>query len=187
MTENLAADTAGQRRPRSASSTAATTPIRSASRTSAGSIVGGTIEESGIPTIGIAQSIDPGNFDHGGDGAGAARHAVASRATDDSSFNDYIKPDSDRVEVRRARRWATSSSHEAGHYLGNWHVDQFNDVPNLMDQGGNFPLLFGVGPDKVGGTADDPDVDFGEDILNPNEGFTGIEDTLTRVTWALHP
>jgi hypothetical protein len=25
-------------------------------------VVGGTIEESGIPTIGIAQSIDPGNF-----------------------------------------------------------------------------------------------------------------------------
>ena len=53
------------------------------------------------------------------------------------------------------------ASHEAGHYFGNWHVDQFNDVLNLMDQGGNFPLLYGVGPDRVGGTADDPDVDFG--------------------------
>ena len=49
-----------------------------------------------------------------------------------------------------------------------------------MDQGGNFPVLFGVGPDGIGGTADDPDVDFGEDVLNPSEGFTGIEDTLTR-------
>ena len=50
-----------------------------------------------------------------------------------------------------------------------------------MDQGGNFPLLFGVGPDGVGGTADDPDVDFGEDVFNPSEGFTGIEDTLGRI------
>jgi hypothetical protein len=38
------------------------------------------------------------------------------------------------------------------------------------------PPTFGVGPDEVGGTADDPDVDFGEDVFNPNESFTGIED-----------
>ena len=54
-----------------------------------------------------------------------------------------------------------------------------------MDQGGNFPLLYGVGPDGIGGTADDPDVDFGEDTFNPNEGFTGIEDTLSRIAMAV--
>ena len=58
---------------------------------------------------------------------------------------------------------------------------------NLMDAGGNFQLLFGVGPDGIGGTADDPDVDFGEDLLSPFEGFTGIEDTAARTRWALHP
>ena len=55
-----------------------------------------------------------------------------------------------------------------------------------MDQGGNSALLFGVGPDGVGGTADDVDVDFGEDVFNPNEGFTGIEDTAARTAWGLH-
>ena len=40
-----------------------------------------------------------------------------------------------------------------------------------MDQGGNFPLLFGVGADGIGGTADDPDVDFGKDRLRPGRGF----------------
>ena len=54
-----------------------------------------------------------------------------------------------------------------------------------MDQGGNFPVMFGVGPDDVGGTADDPDVDFGEDAFNPGEGFTGTEDTLSRVAAVL--
>ena len=54
-----------------------------------------------------------------------------------------------------------------------------------MDQGGNFPVLYGVGPDGVGGTADDTDVDYGEDPLNPNEGFVGIEDTLTRTAFGL--
>ena len=45
--------------------------------------------------------------------------------------------------------------------------------------------MFGVGPDGVGGTADDTDVDFGDDVLNPNEGFTGTEDTLTRTAFGL--
>jgi hypothetical protein len=78
-------------------------------------------------------------------------------------------------------------SHEAGHFVGSWHVDQFNDVLNLMDQGGNFPLLYAVGPDGIGGTADDPDVDFGGDLFNPNEGFTGIENTAFRTLWGCTP
>ena len=56
-----------------------------------------------------------------------------------------------------------------------------------MDQGGNFPLLFGVGPDGVGGTADDPDFDFGSDTFNPGEGFTGSEDTAANTKWGLSP
>jgi hypothetical protein len=27
------------------------------------------------------------------------------------------------------------TAHEAGHILGNWHVDQFDQKANLMDQG----------------------------------------------------
>ena len=56
-----------------------------------------------------------------------------------------------------------------------------------MDQGGNFPLLYGVGADGIGGTADDPDVDFGNDVFNPGEGFTGLENTAARTLWGLHP
>ena len=54
-----------------------------------------------------------------------------------------------------------------------------------MDAGGNFPLLYGVGPDGIGGNADDPDVDFGVDRFNLFEGFTGLEDTLSRSTWGM--
>ncbi|MEJ7707151.1 MAG: hypothetical protein WKF82_07630 [Nocardioidaceae bacterium] len=56
-----------------------------------------------------------------------------------------------------------------------------------MDQGGNFAKMFGVGPDRVGGTDDDRDVDFGEDHLNPEGGFTGMEDTLNNTAWAFRP
>ena len=70
--------------------------------------------------------------------------------------------------------------------MGSFHVDQFNDVLNLMDQGGNFPLLYGVGDDGIGGTADDPDVDFGDDTYNPNEGFTGPGEHPQQQRLGLH-
>jgi len=148
-------------------------------------IVGGTIEESGVDTIGIAQSIDPGNFETE-ETALILLDVVSGPAGDEASFNHYLRPSSDRVKFV-GTALGNIASHEAGHYLGNWHVDQFNDVLNLMDQGGNFPLLYGVGRDGIGGTADDPDVDFGEDVFNPNEGFTGIENTAARTLWGLHP
>lgn len=147
-------------------------------------IVGGTIAQSGIDTIGIAQSIDPGNF-------GKEETAIVlldvlsdSDPENDASLNYYLRPRSNTIKFI-GTAVGNVTSHEAGHFFGDWHVDQFNDTLNLMDQGGNFPLLFGVGRDGVGGTADDPDVDFGEDVFNPNEGFLGIEDTATRISAAL--
>ena len=147
-------------------------------------IVGGTINESGIPTIGIAQSIDPGNY--GTEETALVLLDVLSDPSvefGDPSLNTYMTPASDRVTFV-GRAIGNIVAHEAGHFFGDWHVDQFNDQANLMDQGGNFPLMFAVGPDGVGGTADDTDVDFGEDALNPNEGFVGVEDTLTRLSFA---
>jgi hypothetical protein len=153
-------------------------------------IIGGTIDESGVDTIGIAQSIDPGNFDTEETALILLDVLSGPPQTEpespDPSLNAYITSASNRVKFV-GTAVGNVASHEAGHYLGNFHVDQFNTVLNLMDQGGNFPLLFGVGADGVGGTADDPDVDFGPDTLNPNEGFTGVEDTKTRVRWGLAP
>lgn len=142
-------------------------------------VVGGTIDESGIPTIGISQTIDPGNFETE-ETALVLLDVLSDPAGDDASLNTYITPATDKVAFV-GRALGNVISHEAGHFFGNWHVDQFNDIPNLMDQGGNFPVMFGVGPDNIGGTDDDIDVDFGEDAFNPGEGFTGTEDTLSRV------
>ena len=149
-------------------------------------IVGGTIDESGIKTIGIAQSIDPGNYETE-ETALILLDILSSPADEDfgdASINFYLRPQSDVIDFV-GQVLGNITSHEAGHYLGNFHVDQFNDVPNLMDQGGNFPILYGVGPDGIGGTPDDIDVDFGVDVLNPGEGFTGFEDTLTTTAWGL--
>ncbi|MFC0527384.1 PPC domain-containing protein [Phytohabitans kaempferiae] len=146
-------------------------------------VVGGTIDESGVPTIGIAQTIDPGNFATE-ETALVLLDVLSDPAGDDASLNTYITPASDKVAFV-GRALGNVVSHEAGHFFGDWHVDQFNDIPNLMDQGGNFPVMFAVGPDGVGGTADDIDVDFGEDAFNPGEGFTGTEDTLSRIVFGV--
>jgi hypothetical protein len=145
-------------------------------------IVGGTIEQSGISTIGIAQFIDPGNF--GLEDSAVVLLDILSDPSGAAALNTYITPASDKIEFI-GRAIGNVVAHEAGHLLGNYHTDTFNAVPNLMDAGGNFPGLFGVGPDNIGGTADDVDYDFGEDTLFPSEGFTGTEDTLNTSAWGL--
>lgn len=149
-------------------------------------IIGGTIAQSGVDTIGIAQSIDPGNFAHEETALVLLDIVSDPDTTYAPSFNAYLTPASDKVKFI-GTALGNVTSHEVGHFVGSFHVDQFNDVLNLMDQGGNFPLLYGVGDDGIGGTADDPDVDFGIDTYNPNEGFTGLENTLNNSAWAFVP
>ncbi|GAA0807646.1 PPC domain-containing protein [Spirilliplanes yamanashiensis] len=146
-------------------------------------IIGGTVDESGVDTIGIAQTIDPGNFNTQ-ETALVLLDYLSEPAGESYTLNTYLTPASDRIAFV-GRAFGNVVSHEAGHFFGNWHVDQFNPHPDLMDQGGNFPNMFGVGPDGVGGTADDIDVDFGHDDFNPGEGFTGVENTLGRVVFGV--
>ena len=145
-------------------------------------IVGGTIAESGISTIGIAQFIDPGNF--GNEDSALVLLDIMSDPSGAASLNTYLRPESQKIQFL-GRAIGNVISHEMGHLLGSYHTNTFNAVPNLMDAGGNFPGLFGVGPDNIGGTADDVDYDFGEDAYDPNEGFLGTDDTLNTSAWAL--
>jgi hypothetical protein len=152
-------------------------------------IVGGTIPESGIPTIGIAQSIDPGNFQRE-ESALVLLDAISEPSVPGDpdaapySLNTYLTAQSNRLAFV-GRAVGNVVSHEVGHTIGNWHTDNSNPQASLMDAGGNFPLLFGVGADGVGGTKDDPDVDFVTDTFDLFEGFSGQENTQARSIWAL--
>ncbi len=147
-------------------------------------VVGGTIAESGIPTLGVASAIDPGNFGHEDD-ALVLLDLLSAPIPDPNSINTYLAAGTaDRIRLI-AQGLANIISHEAGHYLGNYHTDQFNDSANIMDQGGNLPNILGAGVDELLGTSDDVDVDFGIDLLVPNEGLTGMEDTLNNTAFGL--
>jgi hypothetical protein len=148
-------------------------------------VVGGTVDESGVETIGIAESIDPGNFET--EETAVVLLDILSGPAGDSqaALNRYLTPASDRIAFL-GQALSNVIAHEAGHFFGNFHTDNRDDLPNVMDAGGTgFATLFGVGPDGVGGTADDVDVDFGYGPFIPSEGYRGTEDTLGRIAFGV--
>ncbi|MEM8994917.1 MAG: hypothetical protein AAGF23_09010, partial [Acidobacteriota bacterium] len=143
-------------------------------------LVGGTIAELGIPTIGIAQSIDVGNFE-ASETAVVLLDLLSGSSFDPNSLNGFsIDPSQTKTEFV-GRSLGNIIAHEVGHYTGAFHTEQLNPQADLMDRGGNLPNTLGVGPDLVFGTADDVDVDFGHDLYNDAEGFAGFESTLAVI------
>jgi hypothetical protein len=147
-------------------------------------VVGGTVAEAGIATVGIAESIDPGNFAHE-ESAVVLQDLLSQPAGPAVSINTYLTPQSDRTRFI-GTAIGNVVAHELGHYLGVWHTDNTNTTVNLMDAGGaGIANFFGVGPDGVGGTADDTDTDLVTDVFRPLEGFTGTEDSINRIAFGL--
>jgi hypothetical protein len=145
-------------------------------------VVGGTFDESGIGQIGTAQSVDPGNFAH--EETALVQLDLVSLPDGAFSFNQYLTAQSNRVAFV-GQALGNLISREIGHLVGNLDTDPDSPAANLMDADGNFPGLFGVGSDGLGGTADDVDVDFGKDNYAPATGLTGTQDTLNTAAWGL--
>ncbi len=145
-------------------------------------IVGGTIPQLGVGTIGIAESVDPGNF-RTGETAFVLLDLLSAPFFNPNSLNSFpLAPGASIIDLVGIGV-GNIAAHEAGHILGNFHTENMVTVENIMDLGGNLPNTVGVGPDSVFGSTDDVDVDFGVDIYLPDEGFTGIEDTLNTVVF----
>ena len=144
-------------------------------------IVGGSIGELGIPTIGIAQSIDPGNFAPAETGIVLLDLLSGSAPSPDSLNTIPLDPSVSRIDLV-GLALGKIAAHEAGHLLGNFHTELAAVRPNVMDRGGNLGNTLGLGPDGIFGTADDETVRFGDDHYEFSERFAGIEDTRTVVT-----
>ena len=149
-------------------------------------IVGGTIAESGISTIGIAQSIDPGNFEPG-ESALILLDLLSAPVGNPNSLNQFaVSSGSSKINLV-ATGLANITVHEAGHYLGNWHTENSSAGagPSIMDRGGNLPGTVGVGSDLTFGSDDDIDVDLIPDLFSFIEGFSGTEHTNEKTAFAL--
>lgn len=147
-------------------------------------IVGGTIDETGIFTIGISQSIDIGNFNRQ-ESALVLLDTLSGPDFDPNSLNwFFLAPGTTKIDLV-GTGVGNIAAHEAGHFFGNFHTENQVTPPNIMDKGGDLSNLIGAGFDHVFGSGDDTDVDFGEDFYEPTEGFAGTEDTLNAVAFGL--
>jgi len=148
-------------------------------------IVGGTIAQFGIGTIGIAEFIDPGN--HGReDTAVVLLDLLSAGAGNPNSINGIPRAAGTTIIDAIGIVTGNIVTHELGHLLGNWHTENGNALACLMDRGGLPVTVFaGVGPDGILGTADDLDVDFEQDTYESDEVFTGTEWTDLRTAFGL--
>ena len=146
-------------------------------------IVGGSVAEFGIPTTGIAQSIDVGNFDTT-ETAFVLLDRLSGQTPHPNDLNAIPRAPGVSIIDVIGVGVGEITAHEAGHYLGCWHTDAFNPVPNIMDQGVNLRFsLFGVGDDGIFGTDDDNNAQFVVDEFTPEEEFTGFEDTRNTIAF----
>lgn len=143
-------------------------------------IIGGTQTELGIGTIGIAQSIDVGNFD-------TTESAVTLLDNINTFWGPIPRAANVPLEDVLVDAIASVSVHEAGHFFGGWHTLPFNGPSQIMDTGGNIAGLIGVGADGIYGTPDDTDVQFGTDTYDPFASSIpfGQQNSAATLAWGL--
>jgi hypothetical protein len=149
-------------------------------------IVGGTIAESGISTIGIAQWIDPGNFSR--DDTAIILLDRLSTNGDSVAIQGFARDPGFSLIDAIGRVTGNICAHEAGHYLGCWHTQNENSTPNIMDQGGGFSFVTsipGLGDDGIMGTADDNPTEFVVDEFETEGIGVGFEICNQRIGTAL--
>jgi len=152
--------------------------------------VSGTINESFINTIGIASTIDPGNYAVN-DTALVLLDVLSAPASGISgeftfSLNDVeLAPGVSKQELVTTVL-GNIIAHEAGHYIGNFHTDGFNPQQNIMDEGpGGLFNLAGIGESGIFGADDQLDVGFFDDLYSVREGFAGDENTTVNTAFGL--
>jgi hypothetical protein len=148
-------------------------------------VVGGSIAELGIATIGIAESIDVGNFAAEESAVVLLDQLSDPNVDNPNSLNHYALASGVSLVDLVGVVVGNIVAHEAGHLFGNFHTDNASLRLDLMDRGGTLSGVMGSGEDGIFGTADDIDVGFGQDAFAPEEGFTGTEDTLNVVAFGL--
>ena len=147
-------------------------------------IVGGSQEELGLTTVGIAESIDVGNFK-----LNETAIVLLDVLTDPTLDNSFASVDrAPHVSMADLLGLALGNviAHEAGHLFASFHTEDEDGPVQLMEASPNAGAFIGVGPDGILGTADDHDVDLGKSPYKALEGYTGVQDTRSAVAFGLY-
>ena len=146
-------------------------------------IIGGTSEELGFTTVGIAESVDVGNFVL--EETAVVLLDLLSTPGNSNSLDQVPLAAGVTIIDLLGVALGNIISHEAGHLFANFHTGHPDFPPNIMDRQPNLMDFVGVGPDEVFGSADDVDVDLGPAPFSVDEGFTGLEDTRNAIAFGL--
>jgi len=144
-------------------------------------IVGGTQQQLGIGTIGIAESIDPGNFERE-ETAVILLDILSDAGFSIAAQNQGLAPGATIIDAI-TRGVGNIATHEAGHYLGVFHTNNANGTACLIDSGGGLfqQSFYDAGPDGVIGNADDAESAFRRDSY-ASEGV-GLPGSFENAGW----
>ena len=146
-------------------------------------IIGGNSDELGFTTVGIAESVDVGNFVTS-ETAIVLLDALTEPGTVSSLHQVALDAQTTIIDLM-GTAIGSIVSHEAGHLFANFHTGHPDLPVNIMDGNPNLLDFIGIGPDDVFGSGDDKDIDFGLAGFHIDEGFTGIEDTRNAIAFSL--
>ncbi len=146
-------------------------------------IVGGSQAELGLKTIGIAESIDVGNFSLN-ETAIVLLDIITDPARENSFATVARAPDISMAELL-GRALGGIISHEAGHLVAAFHTGHEDWPMQLMEASPDAATFVGAGKDRILGTDDDRDVDLGVSPYKELEGFRGLQDTKSAVAFGL--
>ena len=150
-------------------------------------IVGGTAGELGLGgLLGIAESVDPGNFDTTETAVTLMDEISGRNGLSPFAANSVVvAPGASRIEMIGKVIGATVT-HEAGHFFGLRHTDASNAVFSLIDSGAfGAAVDAGAGPDLIYGNLDDVNPGLINDDYEPLEGHTGFNDVVNTISWGL--
>ena len=146
-------------------------------------IVGGSRSELGLETIGIAESVDVGNFV-----LNETAVVLLDRITDplwEPSFSAVQRAPGVSMADLLGLALGNIIAHEAGHLIASFHTGHAEYPWQIMDASPEAAGFLGAGPDKTLGTEDDLDVDLGVSPYWELEGFIGLQDSRTATLYGL--
>jgi hypothetical protein len=151
-------------------------------------LVGGTQTEIGLDPqsglLGIAQSVDVGNFSREESGLVMLDILIAD------AMDPAIVPIAGNVSRSDlfAELLSMVIAHEAGHYLGGVHQDPNNLQYGVMDQFYDPAIVSGAGLDGIFGNRDDEPLYFSVDEYSPTGGIPfggGVNDSANMLAFGM--